>query len=256
MSLEQEFLAIEPDARPVMLCGMDALHYQTIVPAHTFDTIFAPVQPSTALELVARSGFSINVAEAVLAFVLRAGFTASNGDAITVLDGFHTSHYRFDTVVCVPPQIARRYDAKSKSLADATTWVFPGYSCEFANGQCGADFWFAIGKGARISVVVWDRQPTPQLRIQALTERPGGMLQKRKQPGMATLSAITTMINGLPDETVTLRVIDLWQRQLDVQKTGDVIRFRINGPNSADGEFPTDATAESLQRFGMGVSIN
>lgn len=198
----------------------------------------------------------MDIAEDVLEFIFASKVPPSRRGAVTVLDGFQSSRCKFDAVVCVPPSIARKFDTQSDRLAEVTTWVVPAYSCEFLDGQSGKDFQFAIStRGAGIEAMEWDRHPVPQLRVQLMTDWPGGMLAKRKKPGMVSLSMIAVMIEDLPNESVELCIVDLRDRKMHVRKNGDMVYYSIPGPPDVEGESRSSGTIGQLRRFGLGDDL-
>jgi hypothetical protein len=255
--LEQELLRIEPEASRMQIGNHAVLHYRTVVPAFSFDTVFRTVGKS-ALEVCARSGFSFDIAQRVLDFAIERMPESLRSDAITVLDGFDCARPGFETVILVPPAIARRYETSgSAKLADATIWAIPGYRCELQDGHSREDFEFCYSnRGAKIKVVEWDRKPTPQVRIQLLTEWPGGSLRKRRKPGVMSLDYIVSVMHEIPKLLVEVRVVDFKNRELDLRLGGSAIEYRIrDGEKTKEGNFSREDISEHLRRFAMGGEL-
>jgi hypothetical protein len=256
--IEQELLKIEPESRKMQLGKHAVLYYQIIVPAFTFDVVFCAIGRGRAIEVCARSGFSFEIAQRILDFAVANEYEPLSSDAITVLDGFECSPPGFETVTLVPPAIGKRYATNgSPKLDEVTVWAIPGYKCELQDGQSGTDFEFCNSNGgAKIHVVEWDREPTPQVRIQLLTDWPGGALRKRKRPGIMSFDSVVSTTQYIPEASVEVRIVDFRNRELDVTRKGSALEYAMrDGAKTEEGSLPLEAISEYLRRFALGKEL-
>jgi hypothetical protein len=255
MTLRQDILDVDPDAKKIALCGKTVFHMQWETPSEVDDRLVVPVTTPRAFLINACNSFSLPLATAVLQFALNAKYKPSRDCSITVLSGFSHADVAFETVVCVPPPTPRQFNSLSESLASATSWILPAFACEFLDGQSGEDFYNAAFNVPRIPVFDWNRSAEPQMRVQLLTDWPGGMYRKLRNPFVDSLSSIIVAVKDIP-KNVKLRVLDLWGRELIVYRANREIAYQQNdGNRQSSGRFRIRDAADVLRNFGLGKDV-
>ena len=241
--VEDELRGIEPHARRLGLGGRDCLHFQIAAPAFTFDNIVAPHQDGVVV-LKARDSYRADLAEELLQFIQGKELAP---DAILVHQGFRSRATRFDHVTVVPPRWANCFQHQSDYLQRRSYWVLPSYRCEFQSGLNGQEFELLIGnKGGRIAVADWNRAPTPQARIQLLTEWPGGSLRRTRTPGIVYWQAVVRTATELPDD-VAIRILNIVGDELRVSRTHGAYQCTVTGPRAPETTCAVDReTLEAL----------
>lgn len=192
--LLKELLSLEPGAAELELAGQKCFHYAVKVPAFTLDFVVV-ARDDALVVLKARDSYDEELATGLAELVAGKPLLS---DTVMVHEGFSCPGRSFDRVTIVPPRWAGCFSGQSELLQACSYWAFPSHRCEIQPGFRGEDFSFLIGKGARISVMDWNREPTPQARVQLLTAWPGGMLAKRKKPGIIQWESVIHTVTSMP----------------------------------------------------------
>lgn len=213
--LLRELQRLEPDARRVSLGSHEVWMWQTIVPAFTFDNLLFLQADQRAIEIKARKGFQISVAQVLLDLVVQSEAFDPQAKTISVLT-WPGSPHMFEQAVIAPPKVAHCFNHQSEVLERACFWAFPSYSGEFKTGQDEAEFEATIRRAGEVNIVEWDREPAPHIKFQLLDAWPGGMLAKRKKPLQLPFRILSKYIWELPIERVRVRLQDILGRELEV----------------------------------------
>lgn len=229
-----ELKKLKPNAEELKFGETSCLHYQTVVPAHTFDFVVL-LREHDLLVVRARGSFNRELAANIVKFC--EGRKSETG--IKVFDGFSSPGYSFDCITLAAPSISRCFSSESEYLAEIATWAFPSFACEFRTDPDGENFDFLLGKGSRIEAIDWNREPTPQARIRLLTDWPGGLLRKRKNLGIVHWEAVIGIGTKLPLGEVVV-IANLEDKEIRISSTcsgfdcsGSVCREQLSADDLA-----------------------
>lgn len=231
-ALQNEVLRIYPDARQLDdFRGLALWHEVTVTPAHTYDQILALPLSGLALSLRCRSGFALDIAQALLAHFLARRPAALEPDQLTVMPGLRLPNSSFDAVTYVPPAVASLFQHQSAQLNAVTAWLVPTHTCEFRSGQGPTAFWFGVRHGD-ITVIDWTRGPTPLIRARLLSRWPGGMLRYTKKPFHLRYASLSYLLPALPSSVSGLQLLSTWDTEVIVRRA-DQSNFQVTAAATA-----------------------
>ena len=188
-----KLLEIMPESELFSYLGLHCFKYETTTPAHKFVEIIM-FRNDGVLVLKARDSYDANLAEQILGFVAP---IALNFSKVSVYSGFSYPNKEFNHITIVPPEWSSCF-TQSDYLRSVAFWAFPSHRCEIQEGFIGSDFGSLISKGSRISVINWDRNIIPQIRLRLLTDWTGGMLAKGRKPFLNPWDSSIFILKCLP----------------------------------------------------------
>ena len=157
--LQAELVRVAPTAKSLKIGSHEVYQYSRITPAHEFTGIVNFQRSRRTLELIARDSFSEHLATEVLDKTQDHGLSDLDGNSIRVNSTTFSAPYQFDSIVIVPPPIAKRFVHESDLLSRSIYWIFPAYQAEFEDGADYEAFWHQIQRkdGWRVHPIDWNR---------------------------------------------------------------------------------------------------
>lgn len=173
MELLSELKKLYPSVKAIKLGDFDVYHYQILVPAFTFDVLVYFREDGFAIQLKARSGFNLQLAEIMLLCIKEIDNDSYNSSQVKVIPTNFTGSCSFDQVVFLPPKVAECFIHQSDLLLNRCAWIFPSFSGEFFDGDSKDDFrWRVLMKhGPRLDIVFWDRLPASNICLSPPNKR-------------------------------------------------------------------------------------
>ncbi|WP_165989748.1 hypothetical protein [Streptomyces sp. YIM 98790] len=106
----------------------------------------------------------------ITAFARAHGAELTAADPIAAVSGFRCEGRPFDTVAALAPVIAKPYSYERPELTPHVYVMYPGYACEFADGQTEAE---TLAKERFADPGALDRKPVPFVRMRFRNDRTG-----------------------------------------------------------------------------------
>jgi hypothetical protein len=160
LSIQAELLRVEPEIQRIELGSHSVYRFETVTPAHTFVSIIKLRDSGSIIQLTARDSFAERLALHLLDHTDKLECDDRASDSVRVQPTECPHPWKFDTIVVVPPPIAKRFEHQSEILTGATFWVVPAFSGEFKDGDNGKTFSHQLGRkdGWRVHVIDWSRE--------------------------------------------------------------------------------------------------
>lgn len=120
MDVESELLRTEAEAQRIMLGDHDVYRFQNVTPAHTFVSIVKAAPAGKLVQVVARDSYADSLAQHLLDQAEEAELEDGSSEHLRVFASVFPDPWKFDSVVVVPPLIAKRFEHRSTVLSLAT----------------------------------------------------------------------------------------------------------------------------------------
>jgi hypothetical protein len=159
VTLEDELIKVAPKAERITIGSHRVYRFQVSTPACTFVSVAKTYASGSMIELTARDSFADDLAQQLLDHADTLELGDREADWIRVYPFEYSLPRRFNSIVVVPPLIAKRFDHQSEALSLVTFWVLPAFASEFRDGDSAKRFWHQLYRkdSFRVHVTNWNR---------------------------------------------------------------------------------------------------
>src|SRR5262245_18168501 len=165
------------DLRNSSVCP-GAVAYTDTVPAHSFVSVFCPVDSLDLFLLcTARDSFNAELAKAMFGLASARRGELSVDAPVTKLDGLHVHGLAFEALLVLNWQSHHAYETLDHNLKQQTLELCPIYKCEFSGRESPKDIDTIRHHGP--CTVDWNRKPSPLVYVTVRNRKTRVRMQRR-----------------------------------------------------------------------------